>query len=171
MKTLVVYSSKYGATKKCAQMIATELQGEVELINLLEKKPKELVKFDQVIIGASIYVGSVSKVVKSFYEENKEFLATKRLGLFLSCMEGSKIEEYIKLNFGEKEIKSLVKQIACGGILDFGKMNFFERTICKMIYKNKEGQNQEAQKITKKTVLDCLDEKAIKEFAKTMNQF
>ena len=169
MKTLVVYTSKYGATEECAKQIDKGLEGQVERINLLEGQPKDLKSFDKVILGTPIYAGNMSKEIKNFYETHKEELAHKKVGLFISCLDLSKVEEYIKLGFGEEGIKGLVIQKGCGGILDFKKLNFFERTICKLICKKEKDREGNPLKITKQTVLSRMDEGAIEEFVRVMN--
>ena len=63
MNTLIVYSSKYGCTEKCAKLIKQELNDPADLINLknINIKDINLSKYDKVIIGGPIYIGKIQK--------------------------------------------------------------------------------------------------------------
>ena len=52
MKTLILYSSRDGQTKKIAEFMAQHLEGEVVVSPLMEEQ--DLQVFDHVIIGASV---------------------------------------------------------------------------------------------------------------------
>ena len=56
MKTLILYATKYGATEACARLLAQNLEGEVQIINIKQAKDIDLRKYDRVILGSSIYV-------------------------------------------------------------------------------------------------------------------
>ncbi|HEY3314540.1 MAG TPA: flavodoxin domain-containing protein [Bacillota bacterium] len=81
MKTVVVYSTKHGATRRYAETLARELPGEVTLVNLRENPNVDLSPYEQVVIGACIYVGQVRKEVKDFCARNLETRATGALHL------------------------------------------------------------------------------------------
>lgn len=55
MKTLILYATKYGATEACARLLAQNLEGEVQIINI-KQADIDLRKYDRVILGSSIYV-------------------------------------------------------------------------------------------------------------------
>lgn len=94
MNTLIVYSSKYGCTEKCARQIAEHLGGTVELKNLkTSKKDFDLNTYERVIIGSSIYVGKASKETTEFCRRNLDRLQTKKLGLYICCMRDGQIAE------------------------------------------------------------------------------
>ena len=59
MKTLILYSSCDGQTKKIAEFMAQYLEGEIVVSPLTEEL--ELQFFDRVIIGASIRYGHFNK--------------------------------------------------------------------------------------------------------------
>ena len=66
MNTLIVYSSKYGCTEKCAKLIKEKLNEEVDLVNLKNVKDIDIYKYNKVIIGGSIYIGKIQKSVTEF---------------------------------------------------------------------------------------------------------
>lgn len=168
MKTLIVYGSKYGATKICAKKIAKGLKGKVEVINLKDKKVIALKDYDKVLIGTSIYAGMVRKEVKRFCHNNKEELMTKKLGLFLSCMEEN-IETYINNGFSEDLKNNFLVTVGCGGIFNFSKMNFFEKFIIKKIYSSKKDAKGNTTKIDTKTNIEKISNSKIQEFVEAVN--
>jgi len=44
-----------------------------------------LEKYDSIIFGSSIYVGSISKKIRSLCNEFKELLLKKRIAIFICC--------------------------------------------------------------------------------------
>lgn len=60
MKNLIVYATKHGTAKKCAEMLKTRLNGETVLANVKETPP-DLEDFDTVVLGGSIYIGKMQK--------------------------------------------------------------------------------------------------------------
>ncbi len=138
MSTLIVYASKHGSAEKCAKNIAEKLGDSTTIYNLLKKNNIDLTQYDRVIVGGSIYVGQIQKEVKSFCTENLEQLKSKKLGLFITCMdEGETAQTHIKNAYPEELISVATIVESCGGEFNFSKMNFFERTIIKMVSKSK----------------------------------
>lgn len=56
MKGLVLYKSKYGATKKYAEWIAEEL--DADFCDMAKFKVSHMLNYDTVILGSGIYAGS-----------------------------------------------------------------------------------------------------------------
>ena len=75
MKTLILYSSRDGQTKKIAEFMAQYLEGEVVVSPLMEEQ--DLQVFDRVIIGASVRYGHFNKQVYRFVERHQELLNAK----------------------------------------------------------------------------------------------
>ncbi len=61
MNTIIIYSSKYGCTKDCANILKNKLSDNITIVDINNNNKIELSKFDKIIIGSSIYAGSVSK--------------------------------------------------------------------------------------------------------------
>ena len=139
MRTLIVFSSKYGAGEKCANLIGKDLKGEVHTVNLKKEKCEGLHGYDTIIIGGSIYASRMGEEVKKFVENNKEILCTKNIGLFVCCKEiGDKAREYIKLNLPKWIIDMAFIQEHVGHEISLEKVNFLERFLIKGILKIKE---------------------------------
>lgn len=136
MNALIAYSSKYGCTKKCVDLLHKELNGNVDIINLQTSKNIELSKYDKVIIGGSIYMGMIQKEVKEFCNNNLEILKGKQIGLFICGMqEGQSINTEINENFPKELLEISIVKEHFGGEFTFSKMKFFEKMIVKMISK------------------------------------
>lgn len=136
MNALIAYSSKYGCTKKCVELLHKELNGNVEIINLQTSKNIDLSKYNKIIIGGSIYMGMIQKEVKEFCNNNLEVLKEKQIGLFICGMqEGKFITTEINENFPKELLEASIIKEHFGGEFTFSKMKFFEKMIVKMISK------------------------------------
>jgi len=136
MKTLIVYASKHGSTKKCAIDLEKKIAGEVTLCNLKKDNVTELNDFDQIIIGGSIYMGRVRKEVMNFTKENLTELTQKRVGLFICCMREKELaKEQIEAVFPKELLEISIVKDYFGGEFNFTKMNFLEKFIVKMVAK------------------------------------
>lgn len=164
MRTLVVYGSKYGATKECAEYLKMKLKGTVEVINLKQQSKIDLTAYDKVIIGTSIYAGKVRKEVSTFCQKYEQDLVQKSVGVFICCMNTAQCTTYIEDNFSKAFNNHLIEQVGCGGVLDATKMNAIERFVIKQIRKisEKQGNNSLA-------VNNCINFKALDTLANKMN--
>ncbi|HOA90397.1 MAG: flavodoxin domain-containing protein [Bacillota bacterium] len=126
---LVVYSSKHGSTKRCAEMLAEMLQA--DLLNAAEGLEVSLDKYDVVVLGSPVYVGQLLKPMKRFLEEHRTALQEKKLGLFVLCGFEERAMEIMEQTF-PKELTSIA---ACKGYFGYSYTNlpFFERLLCRMI--------------------------------------
>ncbi len=143
MSTLIAYTTRYGSTEKCAQKIAEGLNGEVEMVNLKEKKNIELSPYNTVIIGGPIYMGKIQKEVAAFCSGNIDLLKNKKLGLFICCMkEGEDAETQLKDSFPEQLFNKAVAKDYFGGEFNITKMIFLHRLIVKILARvNKDTSN------------------------------
>lgn len=136
MRSLIVYGSKKGSTEYCANRLRSYINGNVDVVNINIIKDIDLNKYDTVIIGSSVYAGMFVKGIKEFIENNKVKLKDKNIGLFMCCMSNDEIvEKQFKENISEEILKVAKIKSNFGGEFKFSKMNFFEKTIIKMIAK------------------------------------
>ncbi|MEK5237699.1 flavodoxin domain-containing protein [Paenibacillus sp. FSL L8-0470] len=141
MKTLILYATKYGCTEKAAYLLKSQLQGEVEAINLKYVKVPPLTAYDNIILGGSVYYGKIRKEMAQFSRENKEMLKSKRLGLFICAgLKGEQAEQELRLAFPEELYsKALVKEVF-GDEIYTDKMSATDKLILR-IAKGKEKGN------------------------------
>lgn len=157
MKTAIIYTSKHGTTARIAEIIQTKLNNQgVQLFNLKKAKPNDLNDFDLIILGGSIYVGSVQKKLRKYVADNLNILLSKRIALFLVCMDKTeKRQEYLTNAFPPELREKAAAICFAGGEFRMDKMNFLERAIIK--------------KITGKTEnISEIDEAAIVEFVEKL---
>jgi menaquinone-dependent protoporphyrinogen oxidase len=155
MKTLIVYASKHGSTRRYAEKLAELLPG-ADLSDLKKDMTPALDAFDTVIVGGSIHAGMVQKAVRRFCVRNGAVLAQKKLGLFISCMEeGEKARLQLKKAFPAELAARAAAVAFFGGAFDFEKMNPIERTIVRKVSGMKES-------------ISRFDEAAARDFARRL---
>lgn len=136
MKTLIAYGTKYGCTAECANLLKNHLSGEIQLMNLKNGRPVNLEQYDRIIIGGSIYMGSIQKEVKEFCEGNLGLLKEKKIGLFICCMrDGEMVEEQLKNAFPQDIYGKAIAKESFGGEFIFKKMSFLDKLIVKKVSK------------------------------------
>lgn len=157
MTSLIVYESKHGCTLKCAERLKGQLQGDIEMVRVKHIKSSDIAACDTIIIGGSIHAGRIQGSIAAFCRKNLPVLKTKKVGLFLCCMEeGDKGEEQFRQAFPD-ELKSVSTVNGLfGGAFYFDNMNFLEKAIIKKI----SGTSEDVEKI---------NDDEIKRFAEVMN--
>jgi len=153
MKTLILYATKNGAAREAAQRIAG-LSGSAVLHDLKGGVPP-LADYDCIILGSSVYVGSIRKEAKAFLKENTSVLLGKRLGLFLCGMDASNEQASLKANFPQELLQSAKAASFLGGIFDPKKAGVMGRLIMKVAVKQSE-------------YTDTIDNGKIKQFTEAM---
>lgn len=140
MKTLIVFSTKYGCTQKCADILKSYLQGEVH-ISLAKDIKGDLRKFDNVIVGGSVYMGKIQKEVVHFCNKNKKLLLNRRLFLFACCYTPKDTEGFFETLFPKGILNYAIYTTNVGGEMQYDKMNFLYRKIFESL-KKIDGFNQ-----------------------------
>lgn len=134
MRTAIIYTTKHGCTDKCAHTLANELDNQVALINLETSTDVNLKSFNTIILGGSIHAGSINKKLKKFIDKNLDDLGSKKIGLFICCMEeGEKAHEQFQNAYPELLRNNAQAYGLFGGEFNFDNMNFFEKAIVKKV--------------------------------------
>lgn len=167
MKALIIYGTKKGTTETCVNKLKTYMKCDTDIINIDDNKEVSLEKYDTVIIGSPVYAGMFIKGIKEFIENNKFELKKKKLGLFMCCMSNDEIvEKQFKENIPEEILEIAKIKGNFGGEFKFSKMNFFEKTIIKMIAK----KDKTLGVIDGKSDISKINENNIKSFAKSLEE-
>ena len=132
MATLILYTSKYGSTVKCAEALAKKLKGQVDVKPLTDNMP-ELTGYDKVVLGGSIYAGNIQKEMKAFAAKYIDTLLSKRIALFVCCMSEENAEMQIKAAFPESLVTKAVAMARLGGGFTYSTMKGFDKFIMKMV--------------------------------------
>lgn len=130
MKTIILYATKHGAAREIAQRIAAEIEGAV-VHDLKQSGDIDISEYDRVILGSSLYAGSIRKEAKAFLAQNKDALKMKRPGLFLCGLDAGNEEKYFKDNFLEEILQTAETTGFLGGIFDPQKVGMPGRLIMK----------------------------------------
>lgn len=139
MKTLILYATKYGATREIAERLAKHLP-DATICDLKSNDLPSLSQYDCIIIGSSLYAGQVRKEVKTFSKKEMSNLRGKRIGLFLSGL-GQKQENhdnYFNINFPAELLDAACAKAFLGGVFDPQKAGGMDKLIYKLVAKQSE---------------------------------
>ena len=134
MKTAIVYATKYGCTKKCAEILKTYLHGEVNILSVKADKIN-LSQYDTVFIGGSVYMGKIQKEITHFCKRNLKQLLHKKIGLFACCYTPKDTVGFFETLNPIELIKHASYVTSVGGIMDYEKMNFLYRKLFQSLKK------------------------------------
>lgn len=143
MKTIVIYNSQTGFTKRYAEWIAEAT--EADCLELSAAKKKDLTAYEAIIFGGWACAGSISKI--SWFKRNIDKWADKKLIAF--CVGGSpidnpEIDAALKQNFNESEQKK-VKTFYCPGGFHYEKMPAPSKLMMKMFVKTLEAKKDKTE--------------------------
>ncbi len=171
MKTLIVYATKHGTTEECAKILAGRLEGEVELVNIKNSEPSSIDMYEKIILGTSIYAGNGQPEIKEFCKKNLAKLKEKPLGLFISCMfdDENQIRAALENAFTPELVSHAAAAYAFGGAFKMNRLNFFEKTIVKLVAKQSKKEGGPFGGYDGKTDISTVSDSKISEFAKIIN--
>ena len=132
MNGIILYTSKYGASKKYAGWIAEETG--FECIEAKKADIKKIVGYDTIILCGGIYASGIAGL--SFLKKNIDRLAGKKLAVF--CCGASPYDEEAFRQIREFNMKDRLSGIPCfygRGSWDMPSMSFKDRTLCNMLRK------------------------------------
>tara|TARA_Y100001958_G_scaffold149294_1_gene131797 strand:- start:724 stop:1239 length:516 start_codon:yes stop_codon:yes gene_type:complete len=139
MNSLLVYSTTDGQTKKICETIKNNSINKCEILSLEEAIKKEIVKYDQIIIGASIRYGRHSPKIYKFIENNRHILEKKKSAFFSVNVVARKPEKntpgtnpYIR-KFLKKANWKPKKLGVFAGKIDYPKLNFVNKNVIRLI--------------------------------------
>ncbi len=138
MKVLVVVSSKHGATREIATIIADRLSDAGHLVTTVDADAQavDLAQFDAFVIGSAIYMGHWTKDAHRFIDEHRAQLAVKPVWLFSSGPLGEPSES-VK---SDPELEELTVLLGArghsvfGGALDKADLNIVERAAVRVVH-------------------------------------
>ncbi len=157
MKTVVIYQSRAGFTKKYAGWISERLS--CDIFPLSKISAKKMATYDTIIFGGGIY-GNIINGTKFLKKHIGKFSKSK---IYVFAVGGTPIEmadlKTLKhLNFPEEECKR-IKLFYFRGGFDFSKLNFTYRIA--MLYQKR--------KLTKKQNLSLQEKQMLKAYDTAMD--
>ncbi|MCL2712646.1 MAG: hypothetical protein FWD37_05195 [Methanomassiliicoccaceae archaeon] len=96
MRTLIAFSTKSGASRECAEILASKIDESV-MYDLNGGTPN-IDDYDVVIIGTGIRIGGAYKPFKKFIKENENALLKKKIAFFTSNLLTKTFPEIVEKN-------------------------------------------------------------------------
>lgn len=131
-KGIILYQSKYGATKKYAQWLQEATQ--FECVETKKADMKKVQEYDVIILGGGIYASGIAGL--SFLKKNIQSLADKKIVVF--CVGASPYDEGAFAEIYNHNFKEELRDVPCfycRGAWDEEAMSFTDRTLCRMLQK------------------------------------
>lgn len=154
MNGIILYQSKYGATKKYAEWIS----GETGFSCIETKKAKigEIQKYDTIILGGGVYASGIAGL--SFLKKNFNSLKEKKIIIFCvgaSPYDESALKEVAKHNL-EGEL-SAIPCFYCRGAWNKSAMNVIDRGLCNLLSKAVAKKDPSEYELWEKALVEAGD--------------
>lgn len=141
MKTAIIYASKTGTTKKCAEILSQKLNNNAKVINV-ENETIDLNEYDLIIIGSPIRIGMMHKKIKQLIKDNFDLLKDKNVGYYVCCGFEENKEQYFSTNIPKDLLDKAVIRDSFGGEMDIEKQKGFDKFIAKLVSKNNKDKKK-----------------------------
>lgn len=153
MTTAIIYASQYGTTKRCATLLA-ELLPDAAVLSVNEAI--SLDDYSQVVLGTAIYAGRSMNNMTQWCATHLQELQTKRLGLFICCMNNNEttVQRQLDKAFPAELQQHATVRASFGGALTMSHLSLPEKAMLRVL-----GYSQDE---------DAVDTAAIREFAATL---
>lgn len=134
MKTLVAFASRQGCSEKSARLIQRILGSDCDIIDLDIESDVDLTPYDTVVIGGPIYYGRMRASVRYFCEVNLQALLTRRIGLYICCMQSGEVaRQELRESFPPELLAHTSASGIFGGEIHMERINFVERFIVRAV--------------------------------------
>lgn len=151
MKTLILYSSQDGQTKKIAKFIAEHIEN--CYVYPITEKAINFNAFDRIIIGASIRYGHFNKGLYKLIENQTALLNTKPTAFFgvnlTARKEGKNSPEtnmYVRKFLQRIQWRPTLSAVFAGALL-YPRYNWFDRIMIQFIMKLTGGETDATKEI------------------------
>lgn len=154
MNGVILYQSKYGATKRYAEWLSEETG--FQCIETKKADINEIIAYDVIILGGGIYASGIAGL--SFLKKNINKLADKKVIVF--CCGASPYEENVFLQIKKHNIKDNLSDIPvfyCRGAWDMDAMSFKDRTLCNLLRKAVAKKDPSDYEIWEKALMEAGD--------------
>ena len=156
MKGVILYQSKYGATKMYAEWLSEETG--FKCIETKKADINEIITYDTIILGGAIYASGIAGL--SFLKKNIRKLAGKKIVVF--CCGASPYEEKAIQQIREHNMQGDLSDIPfyyCRGAWNMGAMSFKDRTLCKLLRKSVAKKDPSEYELWEKALMEAGDDK------------
>lgn len=133
MKIAIIYATRGGTTRECANILAQELKNDEITLLEIGKNEIELDGFDLVVLGYPIRMARAMSSARKFIKQNKEKLATLCVAYFICCGFTDCFEEYAEKTIPSPLYERAIAMSCFGGSLDHTRFKGFDRFLVKTI--------------------------------------
>lgn len=155
MTGIILYQSKYGATKKYAQWLSEETG--FPRIETKKAKIADIRQYDAVVLGGGIYASGIAGL--SFFKKHIDDLQGKKLLVFCdgaSPYEEKAFQEIVAYNM--KGSLSGIPCFYCRGAWDMAAMSAMDRNLCKMLRKSVSKKDPAEYEVWERALMAAGDE-------------
>ena len=155
-KGIILYQSKYGATKKYAGWLVERIG--YDCVETKNAKVADLKNYDVIILGGGVYASGIAGL--QFIKKNIGQLADKKLAVF--AVGASPYDKKAIMQIREMHFRNELRNIPlfyCRGAWDEEKMKFADRTLCKMLQKAVAKQNPNEYEPWQKALMCAVGQK------------
>lgn len=173
MKTLILYLSRDGQTKKIAERLQGQIRHECEVISLCDQAvdfAEKIANTEQIVIGASIRYGHFDPLLEQFIAQHHAVLNAKKSAFFSVNLTARKANR----NTPETNVytRKLLARIAwkpqivevIAGALFYPRYRFFDRFIIRFIMKITGGETDTSKEV------EYTDWEQVGRFAERLNE-
>ena len=153
---IILYQSKYGATKKYVDWLVEETK--FEIIVTSKANINKVKQYDFIILAGGLYASGISGL--SFLKKNYNDIKDKKIAIF--CVGASPYEEKAFKQICEHNLKNDIKDIPMfygRGAWDEEKMTFKDKTLCKMLQKVVAKQDPKTYEPWQKALMSAVGQK------------
>nr|WP_314741736.1 menaquinone-dependent protoporphyrinogen IX dehydrogenase [uncultured Haemophilus sp.] len=173
MKTLILYFTTDGQTKKIADKLAEQIHRDVEVISLQDQAvnfAEKLANADQIVIGASIRYGHFNPLVYRFVAEHQVVLNQKKAAFYGVNLTARKPNR--KTAESNTYVRKFLAKIAwkpthvevIAGALFYPRYNWFDRVMIQFIMKLTKGETDASREY------EFTDWQQVERFGALLNQ-
>lgn len=155
-KGIILYQSKYGATKKYADWLVEETG--FDCVTTKNAKIETVRNYDVIILGGGVYASGIAGL--QFLKKNTNQLTDKKIAVFAvgaSPYDEGAIQQVRAMHF--KDEISNVPLFYCRGAWDEEKMKFGDRILCRMLQKTVAKQNPDEYEPWQKALMCAVGQK------------
>lgn len=146
MKTVVIYKSKTGFTKKYAEWISEELSADI--FDGSEVTTNMLTAYETVIYGGGLYAVGINGV--KFIAQNLDKFKDKKVVVFatgVSPLREEVVSEVKNKNFTSEQQK-FIRFFYLRGGFDYRKLNFFDKVLMRLLKTSIKWKVKRKKKLT-----------------------
>lgn len=140
---LIVYASRWGVTKHCAELLKSQLDQRyaVTLADVEQGSP-DLHAYELVILGSNVRMGRINKGIKRLLREQGAYLSSIPSAFFLCLGYPKQFDEYVSMSVPKGVTFSLGAH-CFGGELKPDKLRGMDKWIVRMVRSSIRSQDFE----------------------------